>query len=62
MGKMARLSFPKQSSTKTNAILDLVHTDVCGPMEILKPRKNQYFVKFSDDFKIHESIFHQKEV
>lgn len=31
-GKMDRLPFPQQSIRKTTHLLEIVHTDLCGPM------------------------------
>lgn len=49
-GKMARLPFPKKSSSESSATLDLIHTDVCGPMRTATPGGKRYFVTFIDDF------------
>ena len=49
-GKMSRLPFPAQSKNKAKEILDLVHTDVCGPMQTITPGGRRYFVTFIDDF------------
>src|SRR6218665_3146597 len=35
--KMTRKPFPKKSESKTDEILDLIHTDVCGPMQTTTP-------------------------
>ncbi|KAK2575182.1 hypothetical protein KPH14_012892, partial [Odynerus spinipes] len=37
-GKSARKPFPKKSSRETKDILDLVHSDICGPMQTITPR------------------------
>lgn len=47
-GKMTRAPFPKKSERKTN-ILDVVHTDVCGPMRTESLSKSRYYVTFIDD-------------
>jgi hypothetical protein len=31
-GKHQRTSFPKDGATKVSQLLEIVHTDVCGPM------------------------------
>lgn len=48
-GKQSRLPFP-QSSTKSKDLLELVHTDVCGPMENLSLGMAKYYLLFVDDF------------
>lgn len=49
-GKMTRLPFPKQSTCSSKAPLDLIHTDVCGPMQTATANGKRYIVTFIDDF------------
>jgi len=46
-GKMSRSPFPKSSGRNTG-ILELVHTDVCGPMRTESIEGARYFVEFID--------------
>ena len=46
--KQHRVSFSGTFTRKQNN-LDLVHTDVCGPMEVESLGGNRYFVTFIDD-------------
>jgi len=48
-GKMTRKSFPKCSSHRANNLLDVTHTDVCGPMNTETPGRKRYFLTFIDD-------------
>lgn len=48
-GKQSRKSF-KPSESATTDVLQLVHADVCGPMEMLSLGGAKYFVCFEDDF------------
>lgn len=48
-GKQTRKSFPASKSS-TSEILELVHSDVCGPMEVKSIGESRYFVTFLDDF------------
>ena len=48
-GKHKRTSFP-QSSTQSKQHLDLVHTDLCGPMPTKSIDGSVYFLTFIDDF------------
>lgn len=36
-GKMTRQPFPRKSSNRTKEPLDLIHTDVCDPMQTKTP-------------------------
>ena len=47
-GKQHRVSFQKNSTRKLEK-LELVYSDVCGPMEINSLSDNKYFVTFIDD-------------
>ncbi|CAK9818809.1 Retrovirus-related Pol polyprotein from transposon TNT 1-94 [Anthophora quadrimaculata] len=46
--KMTRSPFPEKSKRATN-ILDIIHSDVCGPMRTRSYGGNKYFVTFIDD-------------
>ncbi|KAA5592484.1 transposase family protein, partial [Pseudomonas aeruginosa] len=48
-GKQARLPF-QPSSTSTQDILELIHSDVCGPMESVSIGGSRYYVLFVDDY------------
>jgi hypothetical protein len=47
-GKHARSSF-RSSSSHAEGLLDLVHSDVCGPVEMPSIGGSRYFVTFVDD-------------
>ncbi|KAL0448217.1 UNVERIFIED_CONTAM: hypothetical protein Slati_1949600 [Sesamum latifolium] len=47
-GKMTKKPFVGQS-TLTNGLLDLIHTDVCGPLNSLARGGYSYFITFTDD-------------
>lgn len=48
-GKQHRLPF-KDRGKKTNNLLELVHTDVCGPIETPAMNGTNYFVTFVDNY------------
>ncbi|GBP26968.1 Retrovirus-related Pol polyprotein from transposon TNT 1-94 [Eumeta japonica] len=48
-GKQTRLPFPTSTSKSRNT-LELVHTDLCGPMENVSLGKAKYYLLFVDDF------------
>ena len=47
-GKQHRVSFSRTSKLKDN-ILDMVYSDVCGPMEVKTLGARRYFVMYIDD-------------
>jgi hypothetical protein len=49
LGKFAKASFPS-SDTRSAGILDLVHTDVCGPMTRRSLSGCEYNLTFIDDY------------
>lgn len=60
-GKMARVSFPPVGEIKTKRQLELVHSDVCGPMENTSIGGCRYFVTFIDDYTRYSSVYFIKE-
>lgn len=60
-GKMARLSFPKESFTRANENLDLIHSDLCGPMSIITPSGNRYVLTLIDDYSRYTTVYFLKK-
>ena len=63
--KMSRKPIPKKSESKTDVVLDLIHTDVCGPMPIPTPSGNRYFMTMIDDHSRYTVVYllkHKSEV
>ena len=56
-GKMVRKSFPKCSSRHSYQCLDLIHTDVCGPMSTETPSRKKYFLTFVDDCSSYTVVY-----
>lgn len=50
LGKHSRSSFPKGKAWRASQPLELVHTDVCGPMRMLSIGESKYILTFIDDF------------
>ena len=49
MGKYTKTAFPS-SDSKLAEILDLIHSDLCGPMSSISLRGYEYYVTFIDDY------------
>lgn len=48
-GKQAALPFPVGKAKRATQLLELIHTDVCGPMPVCSWGGARYFVTFTDD-------------
>ena len=60
IGKMTKLSF-KIKSCSYNDALELVHTNLYGPMKVHSYYGDQYFILFVDDYSRMMSIMFSKE-
>ena len=49
-GKHHRDPFPSGEARRANQPLELVHSDLCGPMRVPSLGGNRYFLTFIDDF------------
>ena len=59
LSKMTKSSFKKKSERASN-ILNLVHTDVCGPMNIDTRRGYNYFIIFTNDLSRYGYVYLMK--
>ena len=50
LGKHAREKFISRVSYRAKAALELVHTNLCGPMQTPSLTGNVYFMSFIDDY------------
>lgn len=48
--KMARKPFAKIKPSQSKAMLDLVHSDICGPMQTQTSGGKRYMLTFIDEF------------
>ena len=48
LGKYTKTAFPCNDS-KLAGVLDLIHSDLCGPMSVVSLRGFEYYVTFIDD-------------
>ena len=56
-GKSVRGPFPEKEEISSDNVLDLVHTDVCGPFSTNSAGGAKYFVTFIDDFSRMRALF-----
>jgi len=54
---MTRKPLPKKSESKTNEILHLIHTDVCGPMQTSTSEGKMYFMTMIDDYSRYTEVY-----
>jgi len=60
-GRKAREPFPS-SRNKTNDILQLIHSDLCGSMPVHSIGGHLYYIIFIDDFSRKTWIFYLKHI
>lgn len=48
--KISKKPFKKLSNIYTGDVLELVHTDICGPMKTVSQGGSRYFITFIDDY------------
>lgn len=61
LGKMSRKPFPTGQAWRASKKLELVHTDVCGPMMNPSPDNSKYFILFIDDYSRMTQVYFLKE-
>ena len=61
LGKHFRKSFPRETTTRASKPLELIHTDVCGPIDPFSLGKNRYFLLFIDDFSRKTWVYFLKQ-
>ena len=49
-GKHSRRSFPIEKAWRASTCLELIHADLCGPMNTKSFGGSRYFLLFIDDF------------
>ncbi|KAG5672409.1 hypothetical protein PVAND_002540 [Polypedilum vanderplanki] len=59
-GKLARKSFPKEAS-KPEEFLDLVVSDVCGPMQVKSIQGSRYFITFIEVYSGYTEVSFMRE-
>ncbi|KAE8992242.1 Retrovirus-related Pol polyprotein from transposon TNT 1-94 [Phytophthora rubi] len=63
MGKMREDNFSRnpEKAVKSAGVLDLIHSDVMGPMQTKTPGGCTYAVTFIDDFSRHVTVYFMKK-
>lgn len=56
-GKMQRKPFPEASESTTSEVMELVHTDICGPMRAKTIGGRRYFLTFVDDYSKYTVVY-----
>jgi transposase InsO family protein len=59
-GKMSRCPIPKKAITRATSVLELVHTDLCGPMQNATPSGKRYFMTMIDDYSRFTQVYFLK--
>nr|GEX34336.1 retrovirus-related Pol polyprotein from transposon TNT 1-94 [Tanacetum cinerariifolium] len=49
-GKQTRSSLPQKATYDAKEFLELIHSDLCGPLSPVSFRNKRYFIAFIDDF------------
>lgn len=55
--KLSRKPFPKKLNTETKAPLELLHTDLCGPIQVQTPGGKRYALTVIDDYSRYTHIY-----
>ena len=61
VGKQFRKSFPKESESRAKKPLELIHTDLCGPIKPSSLGNSNYFLLFIDDFSRKTWVYFLKQ-
>ena len=56
-GKMHRIPFPKKSEKKTCQPLELIHSDLCGPMNVDSIGGSKYLLTSTDDYTRYVTVY-----
>ncbi|KAI5329472.1 hypothetical protein L3X38_028869 [Prunus dulcis] len=49
LGKQSREAFPREAISRASTPLELIHSDICGPMQTVTKAGNRFFLTFIDD-------------
>ena len=54
---MHKLPSPKQSVNRASKPLELIHTDLCGPMNVDSIGGSKYMLTFTDDYSRYTTVY-----
>ena len=57
IGKQHKHPFSERNESEANDLLELIHSDVCGPMNIDSMGSSRYFVTFIDDYSRYTTVY-----
>ena len=57
LGKMQKKPFPKQSQHRAARPYEIVHSDVCGPMQVESKGGSRYMLTFTDDYSRYSTVY-----
>ena len=60
LGKMHRLPFPKVAQQKSTKLLEIIHSDLCGPMQVDSLGGSKYVLTFTDDCSRYSVVYFLK--
>lgn len=55
--KLSRKPFPNKSESRTGEVLELIHSDICGPMQTVTPGGRKYFLTLIDDYSRYTIVY-----
>ena len=52
----------KKRATRSTQLLEIVHSDICGPFDVNSFRNERYFITFIDDYSHYDYVYllHEK--
>lgn len=59
-GKMTRANMPSEGTWSADGVLQLIHSDVCGPMSVPSLNHSYYFITFIDDYSRYCTIYYMR--
>ena len=59
-GKQYRRPFSERTERNTSEILQIIHADLCGPVNIVTPSGNKYIFMITDDYSKYTEVYFLK--